>query len=358
MLSARGKWVGKHRHRVLNLANVVGCGWGVKRTAGRATAESGMIVFVRRKMAPDELHPRDMVPLHIDEQCTDVVEVGDIRLLVGTAPVAEDAPRTLRSEPPSGDVDRTARWRPARPGISFGHAAITAGTLGAVVRDKTTGATYMLSNNHVCANSSDGVDGRADAGDAVLQPGAYDGGVVGDDVIGNLERFVPIHPLFKAPSCSWARVTERALNVPLRLIARGYVLRFQRMREEDNVVDCGIVKPVDDVDVSDNIVGIGRVRGVAEAEPGMGVKKSGRTSGVTSGEVVAVGATLNVGLGENTVARFADQIVTTPMGQPGDSGALVLDANNRAVGLLFAGSDEATLCNRIGAVCDALNVEF
>src|SRR3546814_8585733 len=49
----------------------------------------------------------------------------------------------------------TARERPARSGISIGHPAITAGTLGGLVRDGETGAVAMLSNNHVLANSND-----------------------------------------------------------------------------------------------------------------------------------------------------------------------------------------------------------
>lgn len=361
MLSEWGKWVHRHRRNVLDLANVVGCGWGVKTTAGKKTDHNSMVVFVRRKTPLSELHPRDVVPLHVDNLPTDVVEVGNVRLLTDLDPVS---PSTLyddphrEQDPPAAEADRTARWRPVRPGVSFGHASITAGTLGMVVKDRVTGAPLLLSNNHVAANSTDGYDGRAKQGDPVLQPGAYDGGNTEYDVIGRLERFIPLHPLFKESPCRWARLAQRLLNIPLRLIARDYVLRLERRHSEDNFVDCAVVRPLHDTDVATNIVGLGRLRGMAEAEVGMAVKKSGRTSAVTVGEVIAVGATLHVGLGEHVVARFADQIVTTPMAQPGDSGALVLDARNRAVGLLFAGSEQATLCNRITAVCDALQIEM
>src|SRR3546814_9497069 len=60
----------------------------------------------------------------------------------------------------------TARERLARSGISIGHAATTAGTLGGLVRNRETGAVAILSNNHVLANSNQGA-----MGDAVLQPG-------------------------------------------------------------------------------------------------------------------------------------------------------------------------------------------
>ena len=41
-------------------------------------------------------------------------------------------------------------------------------------------------------------------------------------------------------------------------------------------------------------------------------------------------------------ARFARQIVTSAMSAGGDSGSLLLDMDNRAVGLLFAGSPTVT----------------
>lgn len=335
----------------MHLDNVVGCGWGVKRTGGVKTDQHGLVVFVRRKFPRTALHPRHIVPLYVGDAPTDVVEVGQLRMLVQPMPV-------MGSSDGPAEGDRSARWRPARPGVSFGHRSVTAGTFGAVVKDRKTGEVYMLSNNHVAANGTDGRDGRAGVGDEVLQPGPYDGGTREHDVIGRLERFVPLHPMFKAPVCPWAQRAERVLNVPLRWFARGYSMQLVKKHPEDNFVDCALVKPEDPATVAKDIIGIGRVRGLAEAEIGMGVKKSGRTSGVTGGEVVALGATLDIGLDESAVARFADQIVTTPLAQPGDSGSLVVDADNRAIGLLFAGSDEATLCNPIAAVCEALDVEF
>src|SRR3546814_15871308 len=81
----------------------------------------------------------------------------------------------------------TARERPARSGISIGHPAITAGTLGGLVRDRETGAVALHSNNHVIANSND----RA-AGDAILQPATADGGADPDDRLAPLARLAVI----------------------------------------------------------------------------------------------------------------------------------------------------------------------
>ena len=68
-----------------------------------------------------------------------------------------------------------------RGGVSIGHYAITAGTPGAFVKDKTTAETLILSNNHVMANSND-----ASIGDAILQPGPADGGKSPQDRIAAL----------------------------------------------------------------------------------------------------------------------------------------------------------------------------
>ena len=46
------------------------------------------------------------------------------------------------------------------------------------------------------------------------------------------------------------------------------------------------------------------------------------------------------------------------MSMPGDSGSLVLTEDNFAVGLLFAGSEQATMLNNIEYVLDRLNITF
>lgn len=341
MLSPRAQWVSRWRERVLALPNVVGCGWGEKRTRGRKTGQQGMIVFVRRKVPADALGPRERVPAVLGEVPTDVVEVGDLRLLA--APLIEP---------------RTARMRPAPPGVSIGHVGISAGTFGAVVRDAKTGELLILSNNHVLANQTDGTDGRAAVGDAILQPGPYDGGNGARDVIGHLVRYVPVRPAARPPACPIAQRAQEAVNAVLRVVLPGYRVQLVRIGETDNLVDGAVARPVSDAAVTPDILGVGPVRGVAEAEVGMKVKKSGRTSGLTAGEVTAVGATLAVALGGGMTAHFSDQVVTTPLAQPGDSGSLVLDEANRAVGLLFAGSEQATVCNRIQHVMEALQIHF
>ncbi len=90
----------------------------------------------------------------------------------------------------------------------------------------------------------------------------------------------------------------------------------------------------------------------------MNVRKSGRTTSLTSGRILVLNVTVDVDYG-NGSARFEDQIVTSPMSQPGDSGSvLVAGEALKAVGLLFAGSDQVTLHNPIEHVQEALGVTF
>jgi len=80
--------------------------------------------------------------------------------------------------------DPTLKLRPAPVGYSVGHPAITAGTIGARVVNPSTLSVFLLSNNHVLANSN-----GASLGDPTLQPGPFDGGTVANDQIGTLSAF-------------------------------------------------------------------------------------------------------------------------------------------------------------------------
>ena len=75
--------------------------------------------------------------------------------------------------------------RPVPGGISIGHTEITAGTFGCLV--KRGSDTYILSNNHVIANSND-----AQVGDVIIQPGPVDGGTSPADDIARLAEFIPM----------------------------------------------------------------------------------------------------------------------------------------------------------------------
>lgn len=327
--------IDKCKQDLLNKQNVVGVGFGMKKRRGKMTGEESVVVLVEKKLPVHKVKNKDLVPQSVDKFKTDVIEVGQLYFL----------------------GERTTRLRPAKPGVSIGHYKISAGTMGAVVRDKDSGKPLILSNNHVLANISNGRDSRAQKGDPILQPGSYDNGNRPDDVIGYLERYIPIERGRGKPDCKVAIAVERLTNFIIHIFRQNYNFKLFK-QGSNNIVDCAVARPVSNDDIDPEIIEIGKVEGVKEAEVGMEIQKSGRTTGLTTGKVVAVSTTVNVNMSENETATFDDQFVCTPLSQAGDSGSLVLDMDNNAVGLLFAGSEKATVCNKISNVMNKLSVKF
>ena len=286
---------------LLALPNVVGVGLGHKVKNGKETSEKTLLVFVEQKVEKEALSKDAMVPAKIDNTKTDVIEIGPI--YAQTDPVLNN------------------RLRPFPAGFSIAHYKVTAGTAAALAVDRSATAPakyYVLSNCHVLANS-----GAAVVGDAVYQPGPYDGGTSADRV-GRLARFIPI--VFSTTAA--------------------------------NKVDCAIAE-IDFLEYfGGEIHGIGYPKGIGSVVVGTPLQKSGRTTGYSRGKVMAINATIDVGYGAFGTARFVNQIVTSAMSAGGDSGSLVLDMNGNAIGLLFAGSTAATILNPISAVMSALNIDF
>ncbi len=320
-----------HEEDLMARENVVGVAVGHKVIRGQETDEKCIVVFVEQKLSLDDLRKRDRVPPSLDGVRTDVVETGRFKALALSEPLT---------------VSRTTRIRPAPGGVSIGHVKVTAGTLGVRAIRHGVGPV-ILSNNHVLANGND-----ASPGDLILQPGPIDGGRA-EDAIAKLTDFVPI-AFTERQLGPLGRFLEWLLSPVLARAGLG----LQRLpSNQTNQVDCAIARPLDEADVSAEILEVGHVAGVREAELGMRVKKSGRTTGLTEGRITAVDAVVEVDYGGKT-AVFRQQIVADAMSKGGDSGSLVLDEKNRAVGLLFAGSTRTTLMNPIGTVLKLLDLSL
>lgn len=321
------------RHFFLNKKNVIGVGVGMKQVGIERTNKPSIVVFVEKKEKEENLPRGHAVPLKIDGVHTDVVEIGRVRLL---------------------DV-RTQKERPARPGVSIGHYKITAGTFGAVVKDQKNGEPLILSNNHILANITDGRDGRAHPGDSILQPGAYDGGT-SQDKIAELLRYIPVMRATKEADCPVAAGAARLGSRLVHLIRPNYDMRFVRHYRGSNIIDAAVARPLSPDLIEPDILDLGRPLGTGVAEVSQAVFKSGRSSGITSGQVTAVDVSLQVDLNDNEVGMFSDQVVSEMVSKGGDSGSLVLDRQQRAVGLLFAGSETHTIFNRLNIVFEKLGV--
>jgi hypothetical protein len=309
----------ERENRLMRLGNVVATGIGFKIAGNVQTNEPAVVVSVVKKLPLVQLPESVRVPKTINGVPTDVVETGKIFAL----------------------QDPTQKMRPARPGISIGHYQITAGTLGCLVQ--RDGQIYILSNNHVIANSNQGK-----LGDAILQPGPHDGGTSADQ-IATLEQFIPVGFGVSLPGCGCS---------PFSLLMRLFGPVTPRVNEPgNNTVDCAIAKPLSPDLVNPDILNIGIPTGVGTATLGTQVQKSGRTTGRTTDQINQVDVTVSVAYGSQ-IAVFRNQLMAGAMSQGGDSGSAVLDMENRVVGLLFAGSNTTTIMNPIQLVLDALQVQI
>jgi len=252
-------------------------------------------------------------------------------------------------------MDRTKRFRPAPGGVSIGNVLVTAGTLGCLVYKK--GQPFILSNNHVLAAVN-----KAEIGSPIVQPGVADGGTVENDELGKLYEFIPIS-LSEVSGCSFANAITSIMNCFARLFGRKTRLKAY-IPGKPNTVDCAIASPNQEEDVLDRILEdestLIKIEGEAEPEVGLAVKKNGRTTGTTRAVIAQVDAAVNVGMGEGRMALFADQFIVEKEGMcaGGDSGSLVLTENNKAVGLLFAGSDQTMVANRFSNIKKELGIEL
>ena len=332
---------------LLDLPNVVGVGLGSKISDAKGdTGQPCITALVSTKLPKELLSKSDLVPTSIGKNkvATDVVEVGDLFAgdrddrFMGDVSVLErpgvadepyETPLTEPQEQPviqaATPTSLTRRVRPAEGGYSVGHYRVTAGTLGTCCYDlspfpSTPSKYYILSNNHVLANSN-----AANIGDPILQPGRVDGGIYPRDMIARLSRYVPIR--------FWTS-TSKPINYVDAAVAEGNLQDLDR-----EIYWCGYIKKL-----------------YTAPKVGDILQKCGRTTGFTTGKVTAINATVDVNYGSGRVARFARQIVTTPMSAGGDSGSVVLHRNEEAVGLLFAGSSSATIINNILYVQSMLRV--
>ena len=287
--------------------NVHAVGVGHKMVNGQLTDEPCIRLYVVQKLAESVLANDDLLPSTVDGIATDVIEAAPAFFLAA-------APCTTA---------RRSRQRPVMAGISAAHFRVTAGTISCFClstdAEDSEEAVFVLSNNHVFADTNKGV-----AGDDLYQAGRADGGT-NVDRIATLHRFVPITLGGQTP----------------------------------NRVDAAIGKMLPGVTTDSQICTIGQINGAGVAEENMPVCKHGRTTGYTEGTVFDPSVDALIGMDHNNpslVALFQNQLridVAAPFlafGLSGDSGSLVLNREtHEAVALYNAGppGGEYGLANRI-----------
>ncbi|TWS18431.1 DNA/RNA non-specific endonuclease [Tsukamurella asaccharolytica] len=275
--------------------NVTSIGIGHKVVGGKPTDTVAVQFTVRRKADPEVLESLGTALL------PESVLVDGVEVLTDVVERSYELSYRIVAEPEAAPAEAKARLDPIRPGISVGNVKVSAGTIGAIVYDRTDGTPLILSNWHVL----NGTDGKV--GDTVVQPGAYDDDRVDENRLGVLYR----SHLGVAGDCAVATIEDRGHNPePLGLT----------------------VAPTE----------------LGEPELGDKVVKSGRTTGVTHGLVrrIDVVVKMNYGgdVGEQQIGGFEigpdprNPAPDNDISMGGDSGAVWLfkASNGRPTGV-FAG---------------------
>jgi hypothetical protein len=292
--------------------NVVGVAVGEKISDGNHTGVWAVKFLVRLKFPESQLSKKHVLPKSIAGLPVDVEETGLFRRFAGKKKGGQAAVPNPQT-----------RIRPAQPGCSIGFAdpagqMMMAGTFGALVKDRA--GTYVLSNNHVLADEN-----QLPIGSPIFQPGLLDGGNAATDKIAELTKFIPLQT------------------------------------GSPNHVDCAIAKLREASVANNKVLNIGAPTGTADAQIDMTVHKFGRTTSYSVGRVSSVDTDVKVQYETGTFAFTGQIIVVGLSGQPfsgaGDSGSLILERpSNKAVALLFAGSQSHTIANHIGDVLQNLGV--
>jgi hypothetical protein len=288
-MSTEKDWVAEHdrlmtlldqaRAELMAYPGVIAVEIGVKQTGNDLTNDLAFRVYVVRKRAKQELTPEEIIPDKILGVKTDVIE--------------QDIPRL------TFDDDK---YRPLKGGIQIANEESSTGTLGCIARRTSDNAIVVLSNSHVLM------------GGGVSVPSIE----VGQPEIG----------------CCCCCKTNQI----------GHVVR----NKHDGVVDCAIAQLNAGI-ISENVIrrlnddntdGVLDGSTAAVVNPTDKVKKVGRTSDKTEGIIVSITHSTSANTTEGTPARTNQILIRPRPGFPlfqdrGDSGSVLVDKNNKVVGLMW-----------------------
>jgi hypothetical protein len=228
------------------------------------------------------------------------------------------------------------------------------GTLGSLIQT-SSGAQFLLSNNHVLARSD-----QASVGETIVQPGLIDDnctpyGQTGAAIspVGILTGYLPLKSSATNADAAIAAVNAGAVNTS------GSILELGAQQSNGTLA---AAPP-----------GVSSTGGKGEsASLNMSVAKSGRTTGLTCATVSAVSLDVSVDYFTDCAETkpyltkvFTNQIAITgnQFSDAGDSGALVVDSSNaEPVGLFFAGGVNSSgvsegVANPVGDVLSELSAQ-
>ncbi|MPQ44618.1 hypothetical protein [Clostridium tarantellae] len=299
----------------LNKKNVIGIGRGFKVINGINTKELSLNVLVEKKVSLSNLEKNNIIPENFLGIKTDVIQVGRINLNNRESNLPK--PR-LQSNPFS-------LVRPLRAGYSISPInSEFSGTLGCIVFDNLNNKPYILSNNHVLADNN-----KLEVGTPIVQPG---GELNKNNIIGKLSKVVYLNLSLKKNEGYFD-------NVP-------------------NHADCAIAELFPNIPYLKHIPSIGKVTGISTINLEDKVKKFGISTHDTEGVIENLDVVIKCPVKPGANAIFSKQIAATRMSDKGDSGSLVVDANKKAVGIVFCATKSLTIINPINLILNYFNVHF
>lgn len=315
LLTAMRDYVRTKSAQLLKDPNITSVGIGHKLVGGAKKPQLAIQFTVAQKAAPEALEAigAKSIPAAIEiagvQVPTDVIERSYKPSYTEVHLQAKD-PRKARA-----DV--------IEAGMSVGNIFTSAGTIGALVRDRATRAVLLLSNWHVLQGP------RGFIGVDVVQPGRHDDNRVELNKIGKLLR----SHLGPAGDCALATVAGRSLS--------------------SKVLELGVeVSSIGDPEIDDQVI------------------KSGRTTAVTRGKVVRIEVNTKMDYGSGVSAVIGGfEIGVDPAAVPrdgeisrgGDSGSAWLALGKKGqptgvmLGLHFAG-DAVGVAAEFALACYAKSV--
>lgn len=338
------------------IAGVVSVGFGLKQTAGAFGDDLAIVVFVNEKKPTTALAPAEQIPALFERYRTDVRVVPSRRL---------------------GACDNTAKYSTIQGGIQIANAGERIGdtifremgTLGCIVRRRNHSGrenVYMLSNAHVMNAKGHRV------GDPIGQPDIQNGENLGPIMDGSAYRNIvwppgtpPPNPLPDPahPDAAVNHTNETFIDCAIARLDLDSCCGCTKDTRAyaESIIDLVNVTPTD-AGRGDPVHASNRITDVRDVFNdvnfiGEVVTKVGRTTGKTQGKCVGATATVHIVDVFDThvppafvFAYNCLEIVPEPpgtldckghayFGEQGDSGSLVVDAQRRAVGLLFSVPD-------------------
>lgn len=288
-------------------------------TIGYAETDEEAVIFVQRKMPMAELQlkvsdkkqkewrAKDIVPDKIrtglfTKKKTDVVELGHIK----------------------AEVDRK-KYDPFKAGCEIQpHGAHHVGTAGAIIK------YYAYKEKPLIGWLKSFVRILEKLG----RPITIHRGIITNSHVANKDPSKPQNDVWINQPYQGRMIGRTIYSLPLGPYYDASILSLEETFEE-------------------TIIEVGQPKNYRPPRLGEEVKKYGRTTRYTEGNVLFKGVSIAVDYGSAGVKKIKNCVVLTNMSDSGDSGSVIVSKkDDKAVGLLFAGSSKATIAQPIDSVLE------